>query len=179
MDTTKLEYTAEDLIAHVLQRSGILVAKPKFDREGADLLAFAELADGVKFCRIQCKGRTITDANSTNVKIPRSYVSPSLVVFLYVDSGELQDVNLYCFFSSDIEQWSILKDDFVLSIPGGSFQRKLKFYKFNSTKIGLIKAVIANAEAKGEFRRIVYGSGNLVVSPARITGSCEVTPKKA
>ena len=88
MDTTKLEYTAEDLIAHVLQRSGLLVAKPKFDREGADLLAFAELADGVKFCRIQCKGRTIINSISTNIKIPKSYVSPSFVLFLFIDSGE-------------------------------------------------------------------------------------------
>lgn len=78
MDTTKLEYTAEDLIAHTLQRSGILIAKPKFDREGAGLLAFAELADGVKFCRIQCKGRTLIDSNSS-IKIPTFYVSPSLV----------------------------------------------------------------------------------------------------
>lgn len=34
MDTTLMEYTAEDLIAHKLQRAGILISKPKFDREG-------------------------------------------------------------------------------------------------------------------------------------------------
>jgi hypothetical protein len=32
MDTAKIEYTAEDLIAHYLQKNGLLVAKPKFDR---------------------------------------------------------------------------------------------------------------------------------------------------
>ncbi len=179
MDTAKLEYTAEDLIAHVLQRSGILVAKPKFDREGADLLAFAELADGVKFCRIQCKGRTLIDSNSSNIRIPVSYVSPSLVVFLFIDNGELEEINLYSFFSSDIEQWKTSNNNYVLSISSSNFQRTLEFYKFNETKIELIKTVIKNAESKGEFRRIIYGSGNLQASPASIKGSGEVTPQKA
>lgn len=179
MDTTKLEYTAEDLIAHVLQRYGILVAKPKFDREGADLLAFAELADGVKFCRIQCKGRTLIDSNSSNIKIPKSYVSPSLVVFLFIDNGVVEDINLYCFFSSDIEQWNTSNNNYVLSIKKGNFHRNLEFYKFNESKIKLIKTVIENAESKGEFRRIIYGSGNLQAPPATIEGSGGVTPHKA
>ena len=38
--------------------AGLLVAKPKFDINGTDLLVFAEMKDGVKFCRIQCKGRS-------------------------------------------------------------------------------------------------------------------------
>ena len=80
MDTAKTEHIAEDLIAHELQKSGILVAKPKFDREGADLLAFLEIADGVKFCRIQCKGRTIIDSKKSNIRIPQSYVSPSFII---------------------------------------------------------------------------------------------------
>ena len=80
MDTTHLEYTAEDLISHKLMQAGLLVAKPKFDREGTDLLALLQMADGVKFCRIQCKGRSIKDSNS-NIKIPTSYVTNGFVLF--------------------------------------------------------------------------------------------------
>ena len=43
----------DDFLAHKLQRSGLLVAKPKFDRDGTDLIALMEVADGAKFCRIQ------------------------------------------------------------------------------------------------------------------------------
>ena len=50
MDPSVMEYTAEDLIAHKLTRSGFLVAKPRFDQEGADLLAFLKVKDGAKFC---------------------------------------------------------------------------------------------------------------------------------
>lgn len=51
-DITVMEYTAEDFIAHKLQRSGFLVAKPKFDQDGADLHAFLDVKDNAKFCRI-------------------------------------------------------------------------------------------------------------------------------
>ncbi len=179
MDTTKVEYTAEDLIAHVLQRHALLVAKPKFDREGADLLVFAELADGVKFCRIQCKGRTLINSDTTNIKIPKSYVSPSFVVFLFVDTGVVEDINLYCFFSSDIEQWKTTSKNYVLSISKGSLRKKLDFYKFDESKIRIIKTVIENAESKGEFRRIVYMSGNVQAPLPVIKGSGSVTVKKA
>lgn len=46
MDTTHIAYTAEDLIAHKLQRYGLLVAKPKFDQSGTDLIALDEVKDG-------------------------------------------------------------------------------------------------------------------------------------
>ena len=55
MDTSTLENIAEDLISHKLQHHGLLVAKPKSDRLGTDLLVFAEMADGVKFCRVKTK----------------------------------------------------------------------------------------------------------------------------
>ncbi len=39
VDTSVKEYTAEDLITYKLQRSGIYVAKPKFDMDGTNLFA--------------------------------------------------------------------------------------------------------------------------------------------
>lgn len=74
MDTTLMEYTAEDLIAHKLQRAGILISKPKFDREGTDLIALMEVKGGAIFCRIQCKGRSLIKSESSSIKIPQKYV---------------------------------------------------------------------------------------------------------
>ncbi|HEY5866461.1 MAG TPA: hypothetical protein VI542_13090, partial [Candidatus Tectomicrobia bacterium] len=82
MDTTVMEYTAEDLITHKLLRAKIFVAKPKFDLEGADLLALLNVSDGAKFCRIQCKGRSLVHSPTSQVEIPKGYVTGGFIVFL-------------------------------------------------------------------------------------------------
>ena len=110
MDTTHLEYTAEDLIAHKLQRGGLLVAKPKFDRDGTDLIALMEVADGAKFCRIQCKGRTLIKNKSSNVEIPKGYVKGAFWFFLYIDIGE-ENPHIYCFSAKEIiNHWKLKTD---------------------------------------------------------------------
>ncbi|ABW32777.1 hypothetical protein [Acaryochloris marina] len=118
-DTSRLEYTAEDLISHKLQQSRILVAKPKFDREGTDLLAFLEMGDGVKFCRIQCKGRSLANSESSQVNLPKSYITEGFVLFLYVE--ESANVSgLYCFFQTDfqnLQYWhENIKGEYSLNI---------------------------------------------------------------
>lgn len=92
MDTSKMEHTAEDLIAYRLQRSDIFVAKPKNDLDGTDLMAYLEMKDGIKFCRIQCKGRAVINSKAS-IEISKDYVSPGFVVFLYVDNGVFEDQN--------------------------------------------------------------------------------------
>jgi hypothetical protein len=47
IDTTHIAYTAEDLISHKLQNAGLLVAKPKFDRDGTDFLALISVGNGL------------------------------------------------------------------------------------------------------------------------------------
>ena len=115
MDTSLLENIAEDLVSHRLQQANILVAKPKFDVEGTDLLAFLAMADGVKFCRIQCKGRSLKNGAS-NISIPKRYVTKGFLVFLYIDSLDYSG-DLYCFFAQDIEKWSLsAQDQYTLSL---------------------------------------------------------------
>ncbi len=74
MDTSILEKNAEAYISHKLLRHGLLVAKPMCDQSGTDLILFAEIADGVKFCRIQSKGRSLVNSASS-IKIPKDYVT--------------------------------------------------------------------------------------------------------
>ena len=140
MDTKHLETTAEDLISHKLQRVGMLVAKPKFDREGTDLLVFLDMGDGVKFCRIQCKGRSLHGSRS-QVEIPFSYVTNGFVLILYIDIGQFNNnPYLYCFFASDIQRWRKTNDNqYRLSLDRSNFESKLKSYAFDDSKVRLIE----------------------------------------
>lgn len=167
MDTSTLENIAEDLISHKLQQQGLLVAKPKCDRSGTDLLVFAEMADGVKFCRVQCKGRSFANSTSSNIKIPKDYVSNGFFVVLYIEfSADSQE--LYIFFPSDIQQWKLSqKNEYQLNLS-------LEFYKFETTKVKLIKTQIQNAETQGEFRGLVYGRVNIVLEDAIVSMQCTV-----
>jgi len=163
MDTTHLEYTAEDLIAHKLQRSGLLVAKPKFDRDGADLIALLEVADGAKFCRIQCKGRSLKNSKNSNVKILADYVSGSFFCFLYVDTGDSK-TDIFCFSVTDIKKYWNQKTEnkkkyYSLSIHkdkilNSSNSANLSSFLFDPTKIDLIKEDIIKSISKEEIKLI-------------------------
>lgn len=166
MDTSRLEYTAEDLISHKLQQSGILVAKPKFDREGTDLIAFLDIGDGVKFCRIQCKGRSLVNSDS-NVKLPKSYVTAGFVLFLYVEESA-DNSGLYCFFQTELEGWSKNSQDYSLSLSKNNYKAKLENFKFDDTKIQRIRNLIQLAESSGEFRRLVNLNIESQAQPATV-----------
>jgi hypothetical protein len=60
MDNKPLELQAERLIEHELIKSGFLVTKPSFDKEGTDLLIVKDISHKITpFIKVQCKGRTI------------------------------------------------------------------------------------------------------------------------
>lgn len=118
-DTKRMEMVAENLIAHYLQRHGILVAKPQFDQEAGDLFAITT-EGGLRFCRIQCKGRAVSPDKDNNVTVSAAHVATgTLVVCLFVDDGSFDALNLYAFFRDEIENnWS--------STHGGKFYLGLK-----------------------------------------------------
>jgi len=164
MDTTHMEYTAEDLISYKLQRSGLLVAKPKFDRNGADLLAFMNVDEGTKFCRIQCKGRSLLNSNSSNVEVLKSYVTDAFILLLFINDGNEQSTNLFCFFSNDIKnKWKLKafknrsKDFYRLSFSKTTINNvnkrgNLQEYYLTDQKIENIKNIIKHSDTKKEFK---------------------------
>jgi hypothetical protein len=166
MDTTHIAYIAEDLISHKLQHSGLLVAKPKFDCEGADLLVLMDVGEGAKFCRVQCKGRSLVKSVSSNVKVPKSYVTGAFILFLFVDDGNEQETNLFCFFSSDIEnRWKLktfrnsARDYYRLSFSKPTYKNvskkgNLTEYSLTDHKIEKIKNVIRQADIKKELKQV-------------------------
>ncbi|MCF4009490.1 hypothetical protein [Rheinheimera sp. UJ63] len=161
MDTSQLELEAEDFIASRLNRRDLLIAKPKFDVLGTDLLAFSQMNDGVKFCRIQCKGRSLSKSKRSNISIPSKYVTDGFIVFLYIVTPSPEPF-LYMFFPAEVRQWTKNKgDDFVLAFSLNNFESKLASYKVTDLKVKALKLFIENANVSGEFRNLVVSEINL------------------
>jgi hypothetical protein len=168
VDTKRIEHIAEARISAELQQAELLVAKPWFDREGTDLLVFDEMKDGVKFCRIQCKGRSL-GKRSSSVAVPSAYVTNGFVVILCVLMDQAQ--RLYCFLASDICRWSLSPaKEYRLNIKRVTYEVDLSRYILDSTKIDLIKSIIRNAETSGEFRIAVHGSASIPLGPMQMVG---------
>ena len=174
MDTTFIAYKAEDLIAHKLEHEGILVAKPKFDRDGCDLLALLSVKEGASFCRIQCKGRSFFNSNTTHIDIPSRYVTDSLIVFLYLEETKEKD-SLYCFFPEDIRVWNKNdKDEYILSIRKTTYEEKLRLHHFDPSMISRIKYLISCANAKRELSMII-GTANIDMPALSVSGEATVS----
>ena len=174
MDTSQLEHEAEDFISTYLSRRSLLIAKPKFDLLGTDLLAFAEMNDGVKFCRIQCKGRSLLNSKNSNVSIPCKYITDGFIVFLYIDAPA-NEPQLYIFFPDEVKKWRNNKDDFVLRFSIGNFESKLSPYKVSDLKIKALKLFIENANVSGEFKHLVLSEIDLSISAPIFSVKATVT----
>ena len=167
MDTTHIAYTAEDLISHKLQKAGLLVAKPKFDRDGADLLILMNVHEGTKFGRVQCKGRTLINSDSSNVDVFKSYVTDAFVLFLYINDGNESVPNLFCFLPNEIkETWRLKtfsdssKDFYRLSFSKSTYRniqssRNLLSHSFDESKIQIIMELIKNSDTETEFKKMM------------------------
>ncbi|MEA1995861.1 MAG: hypothetical protein U9N18_06940 [Campylobacterota bacterium] len=147
-DTTMKEHIAEDLITSELQRSGIYITKPKFDTDGTDLFAMLKIPSNTgniifKYCRIQCKYRSVEFGKKNIVEIPDQYIKPDFIVFLYVEDGDITKHQLFCFFWEDIKAksspWYLKGGNFILSIKMSNFKEILKKYVFDQTKVDEIK----------------------------------------
>jgi len=171
-----MEYTAEDLIAHRLQRGGILVAKPKFDREGTDLIGLVGVSDGAKFCRIQCKGRSLTSSPNSNIKIRCSYATDGFVAFLFVDTGESTETHLYCFTGQEVRGWKSDGTDYCLTISQSTFARDLEPFALTDERIATVKRLIISVGVIGEFNTTLYGFINSTLEDATASISGTSTP---
>jgi hypothetical protein len=156
MHSSAFEYTAEDLIAHKLQRQGILVAKPRFDIEGADLLAILQVRDGARFARVQCKGRTLLQGSRSEIAVRKQYVTPGFVVFLFIETQDLERTYLYCFFQNDIiHLFKPRNEELTLSLKASAFASELKPYEAHPVRVELLKSIIPEVLVDEEFQRLV------------------------
>lgn len=172
MDTGKMENTAEDLIAHRLQRAGLLIVKPKFDQNGADLLALLDVSDGAKFCRIQCKGRSLVNSPTAHVEVPVDYVTDGLVVVLYIETGAGSEPHLYCFLGSEIRsKWTRRGENYVLYITRSRLEADFASYTLDDSRMGEIKKAIINVNVVGEFKTMGHGYADVTLPMVTLVAS--------
>lgn len=172
IDTSVMEYTAEDLISHKLQRAGILVAKPKFDQEGADLLGLLDVKDNAKFCRIQCKGRTLRGGRTSEVKLPTGYATNGFVLFLYVETGDRETTHLFCYLGHEIrENWNPRDGLYVLSLTASKLIDELQPFVFNDSRIWDIKKAIISIDVGPEFNTMGHAYAELTAPMLTLSAS--------
>ncbi len=177
MASINLEYTAEDLISHILQRNGILISKPKFDIKGADLIAFKEFNDSTKIGRIQCKGRTLKvgKQKSTSIKIPVEYVTGAFFLFLYVDTG-VDNTVVYYFNVDDIRKWKKTKDEKMYTLTlyakhiSNTTLTTLTDKIFSDEKIPEISKIIVTTKSRLEilFRDVIDKNKEIKIKEVEI-----------
>lgn len=160
-DTSHLAHVAEDLITHHLQRWGLLVAKPKNDRLGTDLLVFDQIADGVKFCRVQCKGRTVSKRGA-KITIPEQHVTAGYLLLVYL-TGEANEGSLYFFLPTTVKAWpKSNKGEYTLNVKK-DYESTLEPWKFGLEHVRQIKHIIQQAEVAGEYTFVVFGSSHVTL----------------
>ena len=177
-DTSVMEHTAEDLIAHTLQRAGILVAKPKFDQDGADLLGLLHVKDNAKFCRIQCKGRSLRQSPTASVSVPKEYASDGLVLFLFVETGDRDANHLFCFLGSEVRNWKTAKGgkSYVLNLTVSTFKGRLLPFRFDDEKVKKIRLAIHKINVIGEFNIMNLGWAELTLPALVASGGTNPPP---
>jgi hypothetical protein len=144
-----LEKIAEDYISFKLQDEGFLVAKPKFDKNGADLIVFITFANGSKFGRIQSKGRSLLQTPHTEISIPFNHVKEPFFLFVYIKY--MPSNNLYVFFAEEIKKWNLSNDNYILNISKKNIDDGLlDRFLLNENKISKIKNIIKRTTSEQE-----------------------------
>lgn len=158
-DTKQLEHIAIDLICHNLLKAGLLVARPEFDTRAADLLVLMTVEEDAKFCRVQAKYRSLSTQRSCTLCIATRYVSPSLVVFLYIESGDSRADNLFTFFHNDLAKWKVnAKHEYSLTVNRSHFKEALSRFRYDDQKSYRIKELLKRSNAASESRYLHLSS---------------------
>lgn len=139
-----------------LMQNGIITAHPDVDINGADLLAIMKISDGARFARIQCKGRTIKQKNtSCSIKIKKEYATGTFTCILNIQYLHDNSEHLFCFFVNDIRNrpdlWKEKSDYFSLALYGSTFRTKFDLFYFNESRIKALKEIIEKSEINKEF----------------------------
>jgi len=185
MDTTGKANVAEQFIASELLKIEVLVAKSFFDQNGADLLAMLSIDDFNRFCRVQCKYRSLVNSPSQDVAIPCKYVTDGFVLFVYIDTGEFGVRNLFCFFGIEVQNWAKSGDDEHVRSFSKTQLAGLESYRFSPGRAERIKSLIMeiNQHREWEIMRREYAAAaahaHLQIGPAQFSATMTFTPPPA
>lgn len=149
VDNKPLELEALNFITSKVSRYGYKYSHPNFDKDGGDFFILEELKDGLhKVITCQSKGRNIT-SNNSNLKIHKTYVKDSFLLFLYLkDDNYDKDDTLFIFTKEDIRDWEIINDNYCLTIPKKTLQNSdFENHVFNKLKSKIIADILGNIKA--------------------------------
>lgn len=160
MDTRRLEQIGETLITSKLLETGILPAKPFFDHFGADLIGFTSIADQGRFCRIQCKYRTLKQTAS--ISVDSSYVTGAFILFVCLQTDSKKC--LYCFTADEVRNIftaSSVRSKAVLrlaiSVKNASVLSQYDYLEHPTERIAAIFDLMKKASPIAEIRRAFSG----------------------
>ncbi len=174
-DSDFLDKEAETRVASELLKYGIIVAKPFVDKSGADLLAMLQVNDSARFIRVQSKGRSIEQSETSHFEIFKTYVTESFVCFLYLRIPSSNDPILYIFFPEDICSWTKnSKDQYIFSISKKSYIEKLQSFKFDEQKAKHLIDIIEMANVEKQIKFLI----NSPIIRQYNFGESEVTVKQ-
>jgi hypothetical protein len=147
MDTSKLQIQAEDYIKSKLLKHDFWVSKPQYDELGGDLHILDDVNRPTRLLRIQCKGRTLI--TSTNLRIPKHYLSDNFILFLYLEDKDKNE-NLYIFFPEEILEFSATKTTYNLYCSHTNFRSKYAKSIFTNDKAIDLRIRLKSAKIKEE-----------------------------
>jgi hypothetical protein len=131
-----------------------------------------DVKDAAKFCRIQCKGRSLIGSSDSNVSVPLNYATDGFVLFLAVETGEAPEVDLYCFLGREIRtHWASNDRSYALNFNRSHFREKLRPFQFTDARVNEIKKVIIDVGIKGEFNIMTHAYIDVTEHP----DTCVVT----
>ena len=145
MDNKPMEMLAELSAVQLCLKNNIKVAKPYFDIQGADLLAFSEIAGGYSFARIQCKGRNKTHGRYAGICLPTEYVSNSFILFVALRDDPSKPPIEYILNSEDIKSSFNISGDGQNMKCGLSKKDIIKMNKYYSASLPESICKIENA----------------------------------
>lgn len=160
MDTRRLEQIGETLITSALLETGILPAKPFFDHLGADLIGFTSIDDRGRFCRIQCKYRTLK--KTASITVDSSYVVGAFILFVCLHMAGKK--SLYCFTANEIRKVfrpSVVRAHsvfrLVISKTSTSALSKYDYGEHPQERNAAVFDLVKQASPVSELRRVFSG----------------------
>jgi len=151
MDTKPLEKEAVSQITALLLKYGFKCADLSFDEDGADLFLIKKEERGTdvywKCLRCQAKGRDVS-RNSSNVRIPESYVRDDFLVFVYVKPEDVDSAQTYLYTAGDIQEvWGYKNGEYVLYLPKDFvFREENAKYLFNKSRREAIDELLKDVD---------------------------------
>lgn len=146
-----LYYIKSDLLKYGFEMHSEL----SYDVNGADFMITQKIdSNKLHFITVQSKSRTIK--RSTNIRIPKKYVTKNFVLFIYL-IDEQKNENLFCFFDTDFDIFKEKDSEYTLGVTQSKIQSLKEEYNFDQKKALRINGIFDELKKKKYTTIIIDG----------------------